>query len=183
MSEIDTFIETCTNGVHPETVAAIIEIVTDREPFVFTVLPANGVRVQGVAEDRDTVIRKGLEHIESGAEVSVGLMQVSSKYWTNHNVTIMEMMDPCTNIEVGTALLKSAFVNAKLSQKNNAEAIAYAIEMYINGNLYENGKKKALSAFGQKIDLEKELYEEPAWVQDPNFGRDQSDEVANQGYN
>lgn len=173
MSEIDTFIETCSSGVHPETVAAVVEMVTDREPFVFTVLTADGNRIQGNAADRETVIRKGNEHIAAGDQVSVGFMQVSSKYWENHNVTIMDMMDPCTNIEVGTSLLKSAFINAKLAQKESGEAIAYAIEMYINGNLYEDGKRKVVSKFGQEIDLKAALTS--AWAND--FGRKRVDET------
>ena len=176
MSEIDTFIETCSSGVHPDTVAAVVEIVTNREPFVFTVLPAKGKRIQGSARDRDTVIRKGSEHIEAGGMVSVGLMQVSSKYWKKHDVTIMDMMDPCTNIRVGTSLLKSAFVNAKLAQKDNGEAIAYAIEIYINGNLYENGRKKALATLGQEINLEDAIGS--AWASD--FGRKRVDDEPEQ---
>jgi len=171
MSDIDTFIETCTDGVHPETVAAIVEVVTDREPFVLTVLPAEGKRIQALVNDRETVIQKGIEHIEKGDQVSVGLMQVSSKYWSTHNVTIMDMLDPCTNIQVGTSLLKNAFMNGKLQNKSTGESMAYAIELYIDGNLYENGKQTAMGMFGEKIDLEEEMFKQAAWVEDPTFGR------------
>lgn len=180
MSEIDTFIETCSSGVHPDTVAAVIRIVTDNEKFIFTVLPSNGQRIQGSADSRDAVIKKGIEHIEAGDAVSVGVMQVSSKYWSKFDVTIMDMMDPCTNIEIGTSLLKNAYINAKLSQKQNGEAIAYAIETYVNGNLYEDGRKKAISVLGQKINLS-QTEMQSAWAN--NFGRQRTDTEPHQEIN
>jgi len=152
MSEIDTFIETCTSGVHPTTVAAIIELVTGADPFLMTVLPANGKYYRAAAEDVQTVVRKGIKEIEQGGEVSVGLMQVSSHYWLDYDVTIMDMMDPCTNIQVGTSLFATAFKRHFKLDGDSDRAMRFALKEYVESNLFEGGSEAVNTVFGATRD-------------------------------
>jgi len=150
MSELDTFIETCTDGVHPDTVAAIIELVTDREPFILTALPFKGKRQQMAFADRNTTIKKGIDFIEADAEISVGYMQVSSRYWLLYDVTVMDMLEPCANIQVGSSLLKEGFQIAMQEVGDEQSAMRLAVERYIEGNLYTGGKEAVVKLFGHE---------------------------------
>lgn len=150
MSELDTFIETCTNGVHPSTVAAIIEIVTARDPFIFSVLPADGKQYRAAVSDAQTVIEKGKEVIMEGGEVSVGLMQVSSHYWLEYDVTVADMMHPCTNIEVGSSLFAETYKHFFDLTGDEREAMRAAFDTYIQGNIYESGGYSVTKLFERK---------------------------------
>ncbi len=140
MSDIDTFVDTCTNGVHPETVIAIIEFVTGRDPYVMTMLAADGKRISASTENRREAIRKSIEYIEADIPISVGLMQVSDRYWLEYDVTVMDMLEPCTNIRVGTTILKRQYLEAVNDVGLNNHAMRIALSRYFESNQYGDGE-------------------------------------------
>lgn len=150
MSELDVFIETCTNGVHPETVTAIIELVTGRDPFVLTVLSADGNRISASANNRRDAIRKSIEYIEAENPISVGLMQVSDRYWLEYEVTVMDMLEPCTNIRVGTTILKREYLNAVKDVGASNDAMRIALSKYFELNQYGDGEGYTTRLLGVK---------------------------------
>lgn len=136
MSELDVFMETCSVGVHPDTVAQIVETVGPAEMHLLRIMNPKGQVVTAAVESRDAGIRKAITEIENGAAVSIGVMQVSSNYWLEYDVTVFDMVEPCTNITVGTSILTKAYLSSLETHGDQYSALKIAVREYLQENLY-----------------------------------------------
>ncbi|MCB8878112.1 transglycosylase SLT domain-containing protein [Acidisoma silvae] len=73
-----------------------------------------------------------------GYSVDLGLMQVNSRNLPSLGVTVGQMFDPCTNIQVGAAILVADFLSASANRSNPQEALKAALSVYNTGD-FERG--------------------------------------------
>jgi type IV secretion system protein VirB1 len=77
-----------------------------------------------------------------GYTVSVGLMQVNIENARLFQLTPIQLLDPCTNISVGAALLADNYRNGIEHHQEPQQALLDAISMYNSGSAtmgYTNG--------------------------------------------
>ena len=138
MSELDVFMETCSVGVHPDTVALIVEHVGPPNLNLLRILTAGGDVVTAAVENQRDGINKTIRELEKGSVVSVGVMQVSSDYWLEYDVNVFDMWEPCTNITVGTTIFANEYVSVLERTGNETEAMKHSLKQYLESNLFIN---------------------------------------------
>jgi type IV secretion system protein VirB1 len=74
--------------------------------------------------------------------VSIGLMQVNSEMATRFHVKPEQLLEPCTNLRVGAAILVSVYSNLARNMGEGFSALDVALSFYNTGNLtagFRNG--------------------------------------------
>ncbi len=71
--------------------------------------------------------------LERNVTVSVGLLQVNSENATRFHIAPEDLLDPCTNIAVGSQLLAEAFATQKHFDPNDQAALLRALSVYNTG--------------------------------------------------
>ena len=163
MSELGVFMETCSVGVHPSTVAEVVEYVGPTDLNLLRILTPVGDVLTASVDGKNDGIAKAIKELEKGSSVSVGVMQVSSDYWLEYDVNVFDMWEPCTNITVGTTILAKEYVSALERTGRKHEAFKIAIQNYLEENLYTNASSAVEEMFKptrRPINLE---YEKEHW--------------------
>jgi type IV secretion system protein VirB1 len=140
------FIHICsTPGVHPKTTAAIIQHESAFDEFALNI-NTSGVDLKSLGISKP----KSKEEAEIAAEKLISLkvnfdagpMQINFVNFKGYGLTARSVFDPCTNIRVGTAILKSFYRDAEKSLGPGQEALKAALSAYNTGNHskgFENG--------------------------------------------
>lgn len=71
--------------------------------------------------------------LQRNITVSVGLLQVNSENATRFHLSPEDLLDPCTNIAVGSKLLAEAFATQKQFNPNDQDALLRALSVYNSG--------------------------------------------------
>lgn len=128
MMSLPATIQQCSNGVHPETVTAIIRHESGGNPIALnvdgaTVIPANladAIRIQAAA-------------VAAGKSIDTGLMQINSVWIRKLAIAPSSLFDPCTNVRIGTTILARYYAMTWADYGNVRDALIGALSMYNTG--------------------------------------------------
>ncbi|MBV8401894.1 MAG: lytic transglycosylase domain-containing protein [Acetobacteraceae bacterium] len=98
----------CALNVHPVTLEAVIRV-------------ESGGRADAVNHNRD-------------GTRDFGLMQVNERHLREFGVTVQEVMDPCTNVRIGGAILAANYARAVQTYGEGQRALQAALSAYNTGD-------------------------------------------------
>jgi len=92
--------------------------------------------------------------VGSGDSVDVGLAQVNSANFRKYRIAATDMLEPCSNLQVGSSLLANAYRDASARFSDQREALRHAIMAYNTGSLYA-GERYLREVVSAALDSEK----------------------------
>ena len=130
----------CAANVAPVTLDAVIAVESHGNPLAINVnhLPQPQPRPASVAEAAMTAE----SYIRRGFSVDLGLMQVNSRNLPTLGVTVAAVLDPCTNIRAGGAVLTANYAEAARTLGDGQAALQAALSAYNTGDFsrgFRNG--------------------------------------------
>jgi type IV secretion system protein VirB1 len=130
----------CAANVAPITLEAVVRVESHGNPLAMNVnhlvgpQPRPATLAEAVAVARSYVAR--------GYNVDLGLMQVNSRNLPALGISIEQVLDPCTNVKAGAAILTANYAEAVRSRGEGQGALQAALSAYNTGNFsrgFENG--------------------------------------------
>ncbi|WP_068819789.1 lytic transglycosylase domain-containing protein [Xanthomonas graminis] len=129
MSDLMSVILACSIGVHPQTVQAVIKHESGGNPY------AINNQVRSFYPTRfDDAQRIAIEQVRAGRSTDIGLMQINSQNLAKFGLTPVDLLDPCTNIRVGTTILARNYAQTWAKYRAEKPALLGALSMYNTGN-------------------------------------------------
>jgi type IV secretion system protein VirB1 len=124
----------CAPNVAPATLEAVISVESGGNPLALNV---NGPAVQPPpARDVSEAARVAAGFIARGYSVDLGLMQVNSRNLVELGLTVQQILDPCTNIRAGAAVLTADYAEAARTRGEGQPALQAALSAYNTGDFY-----------------------------------------------
>jgi type IV secretion system protein VirB1 len=120
----------CAPSVVPETVLAIIQTESSREPFALNV---NGGRQPAPQNNAADAAATSCRFIVAGYSVDLGLGQINSRNMRWLGLTWETVFDPCTNIAALARVLTTNYHAAKPG-RDPQTALRVALSMYNTGS-------------------------------------------------
>lgn len=129
-------IQQCAAHVAPATVQAVIRVESAGDPLAVNVNGAGG----GARHPLTLAEAVRIAHaaIKAGHTVDIGLMQVNSATGEKLGYTVEQLFDPCTNLQAGAAVLRTAYQQAAGAQGEGQGALQSALSAYNTGS-FTNG--------------------------------------------
>jgi len=125
----------CAPNVAPVTLAAVIRVESGGNPLAIHV---NGLDVQPPPSASAAAAAQTAErYILRGYSVDLGLMQVDSRNLVALGSTVDRVLDPCTNVRDGAAILTADYAAAARSRGDGQQALQAALSAYNTGNFYQ----------------------------------------------
>ena len=122
----------CAPNVAPSTLEAVIRVESGGDPLA---LHVNGLRLQPPpAKTAAEAARIAETYVRRGFSVDLGLMQVNSRHLAAHRVTVAAVLDPCTNIRIGGAILTEDYAAAARTRGDGQSALQAALSAYNTGD-------------------------------------------------
>ncbi|MGP6191601.1 MAG: lytic transglycosylase domain-containing protein [Vulcanimicrobiaceae bacterium] len=136
-----TYLHACAPTVSTDTMRAIIAVesrgysyaVRDNTLHLTYCVPGGHAFPCG----RETAIKIAATAVGRGHSVDVGIAQVNSGNFRTYGVTAAQMLRPCDNLRVGSAILTAAYRSASERFNDQRDALWHAIMAYNTGSLYE----------------------------------------------
>jgi type IV secretion system protein VirB1 len=122
----------CAAHVAPVTLEAIVRVESGGNPLAVHVN-----RLVGPQPQPTTVVdaaRLAERYIGLGYSVDLGLMQVNSRNLAALGTSIAHVLDPCTNIRSGAAILTADYAQAVRSHGEGQVALRAALSAYNTGD-------------------------------------------------
>jgi type IV secretion system protein VirB1 len=122
----------CATNVAPITLEAVIRVESGGDPLAVNVnhlagpQPHPGTLAEAVATAQSYVVR--------GYSVDLGLMQVNSRHLVALGLSIEQVLDPCTNVKAGAAILTADYADAVRSRGEGQGALQAALSAYNTGS-------------------------------------------------
>jgi len=121
----------CAATVAPTTMAAIVEVESSGNPYAIGVVGGRLDRQpESLAEALSVVQRLDA----GGWNYSVGLAQINRDNLPRYGVTAEQAFDPCTNLEIGAAILSECYTRASLEITDPQRSLRMALSCYYSGN-------------------------------------------------
>jgi type IV secretion system protein VirB1 len=95
--------------------------------------PNQTIQLQRQPESRDEALLWMRWLLQHNVTVSIGLLQVNSDNAVRFHIAPEDLLDPCTNIAVGSQLLAEAFASQKQFNPNDQAALLRALSVYNSG--------------------------------------------------
>jgi type IV secretion system protein VirB1 len=134
ISVIPAALLACALNVAPATLQAIISVESGGDPLA---LHVNDLRVQpSPSRDAQQAAQLAASYITRGYTVDLGLMQVNSRNLAALGLSVAQVLDPCTNIRGGAAILTADYAEAVQSRGNGQVALQAALSAYNTGDFY-----------------------------------------------
>ena len=128
---IDAALLACASEVAPTTLQAIIQVESRGNP-----LALNVNKLAGRAPPASTLLEAAATarfYIAKGYSVDLGLMQVNSRNLARLGLSVEQVLDPCTNIRAGAAILTPAYQAAARIHGEGQTALLAALSAYNTG--------------------------------------------------
>lgn len=103
---ITSLITQCGSGVDPTTTAAIIKVESGGNPYA---IGDNTTRKSYRFNSKEEAIAAANYLLNNGHSVDMGLMQINSIHLKSMNLSLDEVFTPCSNIKIGTSILKGFY--------------------------------------------------------------------------
>ena len=128
--DVLTLAATCGAGVDPVTTAAIVKLESGYEPLV---IRDNTLKVTLHAASRDQAVAMVDTLTRRGHQLAIGLMQVTTPWAVRLHLPPTELLEACTNIAVGTWILKQNYARCGASS-GTEQGLSCALSTYWSGN-------------------------------------------------
>lgn len=124
----------CAPNVAPVTLEAVIRVESGGNPLAIHV---NGLRMQPMPPTSASEAARIAEgYILRGYSVDLGLMQVNSRNLMALSTTVERVLDPCTNVRDGAAVLTADYAGAARTRGDGQAALQAALSAYNTGSFY-----------------------------------------------
>lgn len=134
----------CSPDVAPETLSALIDVESSRNPYAIAVVYDKTTKeedklhfAQPQNEDEAMAIIAALEtQPQTHKSYSVGVMQVNSSNFGKYGINKSNLFNACKNIEAGAEIFKACYAQAKKNTPNGDEQVLLrnAASCYYSGN-------------------------------------------------
>ncbi len=126
-------LSSCSSSVAPDTMRAIVTVESGGHP---TAVHDNDSGASYLPHDRAAATRIAEALITKGHSVDLGLGQVNSRNLAAYGVTPGEVLEPCENLHVASAILASDYRVASARFPDVRQALTAAIGDYNTGSLF-----------------------------------------------
>lgn len=96
----------CGPSVAPSTTNAIIQTESSGNPYA---IGDNTTRKSHFPKSRREAVQLADNLLSLGHSLDMGLMQINSSHLKSRNLSLDEIFDPCSNINIGTSILSEFF--------------------------------------------------------------------------
>lgn len=127
---LGALLQACAPNVAPETMAAVIRIESEGEPFRIGVNSGGALRRQPDNAADAIATARGL--LRRGANFDAGLMQINSANFARLGLTPETVFDPCVNLRAGARVLADNYSRARATGHPNP--LQAAISEYNTGS-------------------------------------------------
>ena len=124
----------CATNVAPVTLEAIVRVESGGDPLAINVNHLAGPQPHPAT--RAEAVRIAQSYVARGYSVDLGLMQVNSRNLAALGYSIEQILDPCTNIKGGAAILTADYAEAVRSRGEGQGALQAALSAYNTGSFY-----------------------------------------------
>jgi type IV secretion system protein VirB1 len=129
MADLATLILQCSMAVHPQTAQAVVQYESQGNPYALN----TQVRSYYPRSREEAAVR--LEQaLRAGLSTDIGLMQVNSQWLRRLRIPAEALLDPCTNIRVGTAILSRDYAQTWAKYRAQKPALLTALSLYNTGS-------------------------------------------------
>lgn len=126
-----TLAQQCAPAVAPPTMAAIVRVESDFNPYAIGVVHGR-LRRQPVNLGEAVATTRKLD--AAGWNYSVGLAQVNRANWARVGLTPETVFDPCRNLAAGAAILQGCFERAERERMQAQDALRAGLSCYASGD-------------------------------------------------
>ncbi len=123
----------CAPAASADTMAAIVAVESGGWPYA---IDDNTVRRSYRPRSRVEAIAIAKAALRAHHSVDVGIAQVNNANFSAFRVDAVEMLDPCTNLRVGSEILAETYTRATRQYPHPAEALVHALMAYNTGSIY-----------------------------------------------
>jgi type IV secretion system protein VirB1 len=124
-------LERCAPTVAPDTMRAVVQVESSGNPLaVNDNTTRRSYASESFAEANALVVRL------AGDSIDVGIAQVNSGNFASFNVSAAQMLDPCTNLQVGSAILSADYRAASARYSTPRAALYHALGAYNTGSIF-----------------------------------------------
>ena len=124
----------CAANVAPVTLEAVMRVESGGNPLAINVNHLLGPQPHPVTLTDAVATAKS--YVARGYNVDLGLMQVNSRNLAALGTTIEQVLDPCTNVKAGAAILTANYAEAVRSRGEGQGALQAALSAYNTGSFY-----------------------------------------------
>lgn len=124
----------CAANVAPVTLEAVMRVESGGNPLAINVnhLPGPQPRPATLAD----AVATAESYVARGYSVDLGLMQVNSRNLAALGLSIVQVLDPCTNVKAGATILTANYADAVRSRGEGQRALQAALSAYNTGSFY-----------------------------------------------
>jgi type IV secretion system protein VirB1 len=115
--------------VHPDTIAAVVAVESGGHPWAIGT-PHGAYFLRTRAEATRVLARS----LRTESSVDIGLMQINSQWLPKLHVAPEALLDPCTNVRVGAAILAANFVAAARPGRSLLATLIAALSAFNSGS-------------------------------------------------
>ncbi len=146
---LDAYLHQCTPMAGYKNMAAIVKVESGGNPWALgdntthgPVSPAPKSYLEAVAKAKALIAR--------GHNIDIGLTQVNNKHLREFGMTVEQVLEPCTNLRVGSSILYGFYKKASSKYGETEKALYHAFSGYNTGSLYAGGAyvQRILNAAG-----------------------------------
>jgi type IV secretion system protein VirB1 len=121
--------QSCGPWVATETTAAVVTAESGGHPYAF-----HTPEGPYYAPDLPAAVRFLAAALRRWPSVDIGLMQINSRWIARANIRPESLLDPCTNVRLGTSILAANYGAAARHSKTPLEALIRALSAYNSGS-------------------------------------------------
>lgn len=120
----------CAPEVAPPTLAALVRVESNHNPFAIGVVGGHVQQPKSLAEAVRTAERLNA----AGKNFSVGIAQVNRYNLAKYGLTYSTAFEPCSNLRAGARILQECYARATRTYDNTRAALHAALSCYYSGN-------------------------------------------------
>jgi type IV secretion system protein VirB1 len=136
----------CAANVAPVTLDAVIRVESGGNPLAVYVNHLAGPQPR--AANLADAVRLAVRAIRQGYSVDLGLMQVNSRNLAVLGLSIEAVLDPCTNIRAGAAILTADYAAAVETRGPGQVGLRAALSAYNTGDFERGFSNGYLARYG-----------------------------------
>lgn len=131
MATLLAMADRCAPGVHPTTVAAIVQVESARHPYAIGVVGGRLIR-QPATLSEAMATAQALE--QQGWNFSIGIAQINRHQLAAQGLDYRTAFDPCSNLRAGASILQACYTRALSVYRAEQQALQAALSCYYSGN-------------------------------------------------
>ncbi len=125
-----SLVQSCTRSVGPRTILAIVEHESSSHPYA---IGDNTARHAYYPRRYDDAVSLATDLVEREHDVDLGYMQVNIQTVRAAGLDVASALDPCTNLELGSEVLRADYARAERRFGPGQRALARALSAYNSG--------------------------------------------------